>query len=38
MRVLCEVSILKDGTEESEDPTYTKEQFYLLHFGLERHN
>jgi hypothetical protein len=35
MRTLCEVSTIKEGTENDETPIMEKREYYLLHFGLQ---
>ena len=35
MRTLCEVRILKEGTEDEEEPAYEQKQYWLLYFGLK---
>ena len=35
MRTLCEVRILKEGTEDEEEPVHEQKQYWLLYFGLK---
>ncbi len=35
MRTICEITLIKDGTEDNIEPTYERKEYYLLHFGLK---
>jgi len=34
MRTLTEVRVIKEGTENDEEPSYETRKFYLLHWGM----
>jgi hypothetical protein len=35
MKTLCEVRVVKEGTEDKENPVYENRRFMLWHFGLK---
>lgn len=35
MRDFCEIRVVKEGTEDNDEPTYETRRFVLLHFGLK---
>lgn len=36
MRDFCEIRVVKEGTEDNDEPTYETRRFILLHFGIDR--